>query len=174
MQSFIFSYGAKQLAESMLGIQAALTWNGKESLFGRRPHHPPLPDFPHPFRALSIAGEVFLGIRRPWRACWACIMNSPHGFSRYESWSRTMPTNSRRSATRCRRRSSRAEHPCPPPDMACAARFRLRAVQAGPSDAPGGRRTGLNDRAAGLHFLDMAEHEYQTAVQALFRIPTRP
>jgi len=32
MQSFIFGYGGKQLAEHMLGIQAALGWDGEEGL----------------------------------------------------------------------------------------------------------------------------------------------
>src|SRR6185369_13491093 len=65
MQSFVFSYGGKQLAESMLGIQAALTWNGKESLPAnvvRIVRH--ALNLPILKRALGIAGEVFLGLRK--------------------------------------------------------------------------------------------------------------
>ena len=34
MQSFIFAYGGKQIAEQMVGIQQALTWNDKQGISG--------------------------------------------------------------------------------------------------------------------------------------------
>jgi alkylation response protein AidB-like acyl-CoA dehydrogenase len=66
MQSFIFAYGGKQLAEKMLTIQEAVGWNKDEgpganlSRISRN-----LSRFPVLKAALALASEVFLGIRRP-------------------------------------------------------------------------------------------------------------
>jgi alkylation response protein AidB-like acyl-CoA dehydrogenase len=66
MQSFIFSYGGKQLAEHMVGLMNALVWNGKES-FGRN-----LARIAGNFlslrlqqRAIPLAVELFLNVKRP-------------------------------------------------------------------------------------------------------------
>lgn len=63
MQSFIFAYGGKQLAEQMLGIQEALAWNTGESLpenitriLGNSLNVQLLQ------RALPLAGQLFLGV----------------------------------------------------------------------------------------------------------------
>lgn len=63
MQSFIFAYGGKQLAESMLNIREALTWNGEQNVFSnlfkilRNSCKPKLV-----FRAVNLAFEIFLKI----------------------------------------------------------------------------------------------------------------
>jgi len=154
-------------------IQAALTWNGRGSLFGnaaRIIRHSL--KFPHPFpRAVHRRRSVPGASARPCRACWACIMNSPHGF-RYEKLVQDHAYNSRRSATRCRRRSSRAEPSMPASrTWPCAARFAWRCCQAGPSDAPGGRRTGLERIGPRACISSTWRTRVSNGVQALFRIP---
>jgi acyl-CoA dehydrogenase family member 9 len=69
MQSYIFGYGGKQLAEYMLGVKNSLTWggDGSEQSMGTR--------LSRMFRAatnmkimkaaIPLGMEVFLGIRRP-------------------------------------------------------------------------------------------------------------
>lgn len=65
MQSFIFAYGGKQLAERMLGIQEALGWNEKEGMGAnlarilRNATRAKLMQ-----AAVPLAMELFLGVRR--------------------------------------------------------------------------------------------------------------
>jgi hypothetical protein len=64
MQSFIFAYGGKQLAEQMLAIKQALSWDANQSPIGnlqrivRNAFNPRLLR-----RALPLAAELFLGLR---------------------------------------------------------------------------------------------------------------
>jgi acyl-CoA dehydrogenase family member 9 len=175
MQSFIFSYGGKQLAESMLGIQAALTWNGKESLIGnvtRIARH--AMNFPILARALGIAGEVFLGIRKdaprltglhPDLAPWA---------SRFEKLVQDHAYQFKKISYQVQEKIvTRGAIHARLSDMAmwlhasaCVLSKLDRQLQAGAS-GPAWER----DRAAGLHFLDLAAHEYRHCVDMLFRNP---
>ncbi|MDA1028027.1 MAG: acyl-CoA dehydrogenase family protein [Bacteroidetes bacterium] len=62
MQPFIFGYGGKQLAEQMMGIQQALTWDGDESVgknVGRMLSNGINPRILK--RAVPLALELFLG-----------------------------------------------------------------------------------------------------------------
>ena len=64
MQSFIFAYGGKQLAEQMIAVQDALTWDSDESVGGnvsRMLQNALNPDVMK--RALPLAGQLFLGIK---------------------------------------------------------------------------------------------------------------
>jgi acyl-CoA dehydrogenase family member 9 len=65
MQSFIFAYGGKQLAENMLGVQQALLWNKDSSIlenFGRMMKSGTRPKLMRV--AVPLALELFLGKRR--------------------------------------------------------------------------------------------------------------
>src|SRR5690606_4969992 len=64
MQSFIFAYGGKQLAEQMLGIQEAVGWNEEEALSDNlvRIASNAL-DLRILSRALTLAAQLFLGVR---------------------------------------------------------------------------------------------------------------
>ncbi|MEX2219859.1 MAG: acyl-CoA dehydrogenase family protein [Phycisphaerales bacterium] len=65
MQSFIFAYGGKQLAESMLGIQQALTWSRAEGAGANLSRITRMAFKPTVMRAaLPRAFELFLGVRR--------------------------------------------------------------------------------------------------------------
>jgi alkylation response protein AidB-like acyl-CoA dehydrogenase len=66
MQSFIFGYGGKALAEQMLGIQERLLWNKEES-FGanisrmvKNGLNPTILS-----KALPLGAEIFLGLKKP-------------------------------------------------------------------------------------------------------------
>ena len=65
MQSFVFSYGGKQLGEHMVGIMNALVWNGKEGLGANvaRIVRNGL-NLKIQKRALPLALELFLGVKR--------------------------------------------------------------------------------------------------------------
>ena len=64
MQSFIFAYGGKQLAEQMVSVQEALTWDSDESVGGnlgrmlRAATNPTVLS-----KALSLAGQLYLGLK---------------------------------------------------------------------------------------------------------------
>ena len=66
MQSFIFAYGGKKLAESMLGIQEAMTWQKGESFTDNltrivaNARNPAVRN-----RAVPLAAELFLGVKAP-------------------------------------------------------------------------------------------------------------
>ena len=65
MQSFIFAYGGKQLAENMLGVQQALLWSKDSSVlenFGRMMKSGTRPKLMRV--AVPLALELFLGKRR--------------------------------------------------------------------------------------------------------------
>jgi len=64
MQSFIFAYGGKQLAEQMVSVQEALTWDTDESVGGnlgrilRAATNPTVLS-----KAVPLAGQLFLGLK---------------------------------------------------------------------------------------------------------------
>jgi alkylation response protein AidB-like acyl-CoA dehydrogenase len=64
MQSFIFAYGGKQLAEQMVSVQEALTWDTDESVGGnlgrilRAATNPTVLS-----KALPLAGQLYLGLK---------------------------------------------------------------------------------------------------------------
>jgi hypothetical protein len=64
MRSFIFAYGGKQLAEQMISIQEALTWDADESIGSnlsrilRSASNPTVME-----RALPLAGQLFFGLK---------------------------------------------------------------------------------------------------------------
>ncbi|TVQ30854.1 MAG: acyl-CoA dehydrogenase [Phycisphaeraceae bacterium] len=66
MQSFIFAYGGKQLAEQMIGVKSAVGWDKSEGLGENLSRI-----FRHAFNptimklSIPLATELFLGIRRP-------------------------------------------------------------------------------------------------------------
>ncbi len=65
MQSFIFAYGGKKLAEGMLDVKDAVTWNGGESFganFSRISKN--LTKWPILRTAMALGAELFLGIRK--------------------------------------------------------------------------------------------------------------
>lgn len=62
MQPFIFGYGGKQLAEQMMGIQQAMTFDSDESIWGNIKRT--VPNLVNPKllgRAIPLAVELFLG-----------------------------------------------------------------------------------------------------------------
>ena len=64
MQSFIFAYGGKQLAEQMIAVQDALTWDTDESIgdnLGRIFSSATNPSILE--RAIPLAGQLFLGLK---------------------------------------------------------------------------------------------------------------
>ncbi len=175
MQSFVFSYGGKQLAESMLGIQAALTWNGKESLFGnlaRIARH--AMNLPILTRAIGIAGEVFLGVRKeaprltglhPDLAPWAGRFEKLVQDHAYQ-FKKISYQVQEKIVTRGAIHARLADMAMWLHASACVLSKLDKQLKAGSAGAAWER-----DRAAGLHFLDMAEGEYRHAVEMLFRNP---
>lgn len=66
MQSYIFAYGGKQLAEQMVSVQEALLWDGDESV-GQNLERI-LTAMTNPTvmsKALPLAGELFFGLKGP-------------------------------------------------------------------------------------------------------------
>ncbi len=64
MQPFIFGYGGKQLAEQMISVQNALTWDGDESIGANIGRIVPNAFRPRVMkRALPLAFQLFLGYR---------------------------------------------------------------------------------------------------------------
>lgn len=65
MQSFIFAYGGKQLAENMLGVQQALTWSADQGFGANLTRIARNMTRPAVLRAAVPLGmELFLGLRR--------------------------------------------------------------------------------------------------------------
>ncbi len=63
MQSFIFAYGGKQLAESMMGIQEAVAWQAEDSFRGNlRRIFSNATNSTIMARALPLAAQLFLGV----------------------------------------------------------------------------------------------------------------
>jgi alkylation response protein AidB-like acyl-CoA dehydrogenase len=66
MQSFIFAYGGKQLAERMLGVRQAVRWDPHDSVGRNLGHVWHGLRVPGVFKAAaSLGAEVFLDVRRP-------------------------------------------------------------------------------------------------------------
>ena len=65
MQSFIFAYGGKQLAERMLSVQQAVAWNKDQGFGANLSRMMRMATRPAIIKAaLPLAGELFMGIRR--------------------------------------------------------------------------------------------------------------
>ncbi|PSQ95498.1 MAG: acyl-CoA dehydrogenase [Bacteroidetes bacterium SW_9_63_38] len=63
MQSFIFAYGGKQLAEQMVSVQEALTWDTDESVGGNLGRILRAATTPTVLsKALPLAGQLYLGL----------------------------------------------------------------------------------------------------------------
>ena len=64
MQSFIFAYGGKQLAEQMVSVQEALTWDTDESVGGNLGRILAAATNPTVLsKALPLAGQLYLGLK---------------------------------------------------------------------------------------------------------------
>lgn len=173
MQSFIFSYGGKQLAESMVGIQAALVWNGKESIGGnisRIVRHGL--NFPILKRALALGAEVFLGIKKGAPRLTGLHQDLAPWASRFESLVQDHSYNFKKISYKIQEKIvTRGAYHARLSDMAmwlhamaCVLSKLDRQLKQG-AKGPQWER----DRAAALHFLDMGENEYHLAVQSLYR-----
>ena len=64
MQSFIFAYGGKQLAEKMLGVQQAVGWDATQALWRERRAGSKgmLKARRSPKRPMPLASEIYLGM----------------------------------------------------------------------------------------------------------------
>lgn len=173
MQSFIFSYGGKQLAESMLGIQAALLWNGKESLSENifRIVRNGL-NFPILKRALGLGLEVFLGIKKsvpkltkvhPELAPWASRLEQlvqSHGYH----FKKISYQVQEKIVTRGAYHARLSDMAMWLHTMLCVLSKLDQQIRSG-ENGPKFER----DKAAALHFLDVGENEFKLAVQSLYR-----
>jgi len=66
MQSFVFAYGGKQLAEHMLGVQQAVGWENENSAWKNFARGLKSMTRPGVMKAaLPLAKEMFMGIKRP-------------------------------------------------------------------------------------------------------------
>ncbi len=66
MQSFIFAYGGKALAEQMIGVKDRLMWDGEQGLFGNIGRITKNGMNGQVLaRALPLAAELFLGLKKP-------------------------------------------------------------------------------------------------------------
>jgi hypothetical protein len=172
MQSFIFSYGGKQLAESMVGVMNALVPKSEESIganVSRIVRHGM--NFPILKRAIGIAGEVFLGIKKgaprltrlhPSLAAHAATFEKlvqEHSYH-FKNISYKLQEKIVTRGTIHARISDSAMwlH-----GMACTLARLDKQVRAGES-GPAFER----DKAAALHFLDMADHEVRLAFAGLY------
>jgi hypothetical protein len=173
MQSFIFSYGGKQLAESMVGIQAALVWNGKESFGGnisRIVRHGL--NFPILKRALALGAEVFLGIKKPAPKLKVSHPELAPWVARFESLVQDHSYNFKKISYKIQEKIvTRGAYHARLSDMA----MWLHAMACVLSKLDRQLRNGASgpqwerDRAAAFHFLDMGENEYKLAVESLYR-----
>jgi acyl-CoA dehydrogenase family member 9 len=172
MQSFIFSYGGKQLAESMLGIQAALLWNSKETLGGnisRMLKHGL--NFPILKRALTLGAEVFLGIKPS-----APILTGLHASlspwaSRYAGLVQEHSYNFKKISYQIQEKIvTRGAYHARIADMA----MWLHAMACVLSKLDRQFKTGAigpeweRDRTAAFYFLEMGELEFRLAMQSLY------
>ncbi len=172
MQSFIFSYGGKQLAESMVGIMNALVPKSEESIganVSRIVRHGL--NFQILKRALAVAGEVFLGIKKgaprlsrlhpslaPHAAPFEKLVQE-HSYHFKNISYKLQEKIVTRGAIHARVADSAMWLHA----MACTLARLDRQLRAGAS-GPAFER----DRAAGVHFLDMAAHEVRAAFAALY------
>jgi hypothetical protein len=172
MQSFIFSYGGKQLAEHMVGLMNALVWNGKES-FGRN-----LARIAGNFlslrlqqRAIPLAVELFLNVKRPEPSLRRLHPDLRAAASRYAALVRDHSHHFKKISYALREKIvTQGAYHARLSDaamwlhgMACTLSKLDRRMRQAPSGPQWER-----DRAAGLHFLDMAELEIGECFRRLY------
>lgn len=175
MQSFIFAYGGKQLAESMLSVQQAVAWNNKEgfgsnlSRIGRMVTRPALMR-----AAVPLALELFLGIRRrapsvqrvhsTLRAAAGrlCRMVQEHSHQFKQASKRYKEAIITRQAVQARL----ADNAMWLHAWACTLSRLDQDVRQG-AEGPEAER----DRAAAFHFFDLAEHAIQVNFRELYENP---
>jgi acyl-CoA dehydrogenase family member 9 len=172
MQSFIFSYGGKQLAESMVGIMNALVPKSEESIganVSRIARHGM--NLQILKRAIGVAGEVFLGIKKgaprltklhpslaPHAAAFEKLVQE-HSYHFKNISYKLQEKIVTRGAIHARVADSAMWLHA----MACTMARLDRQVRAGAA-GPAFER----DKAAAVHFLDMAAHEVRAAFAALY------
>ena len=161
MQSFIFGYGGKPLAEQMVGIQERLTWNAKES-FGANLSRITGNAFNAGImsRAIPLALELYLGLKKSpprtsklhpslaahtQKVCWL-IREHSHQFKIASK------IHAEKILDRQAVQALIAENATNIHAMVCTLSKLDRQIRAG-EDGPEFER----DRAAALHFLDLAE-----------------
>jgi acyl-CoA dehydrogenase family protein 9 len=172
MQSFIFSYGGKQLAESMVGLQSALTWNGKET-FGanvsRIVRHGL--NFQIQKRGLSLAAEIFLGVKKGAPRLRRLHPDLAPMASRFEKLVQGHSHHFKKISYKLKEKivvkgayhARLSDAAMWLHGMACTLSKLDRQMRQG-ARGPQWER----DRAAGLHFLDMAEKEIHQAWASMY------
>lgn len=172
MQSFIFSYGGKQLAESMVGVMNALVPKPEEGIgrnISRIVRHGL--NFQILKRAVGIAAEVFLGIRKA-----APKLSKVHASlaPRAAAFEKLVQEHSyhfkkisyqlqEKIVTRGAIHARISDAAMWLHGMACTLAKLDRQLRTGAS-GPSWER----DKAAGLHFIDMAAHEVRLSFAALY------
>jgi len=171
MQQFIFAYGGKQLAEMMLGVQDAVGWSGDESLganisrIARNGMRPMVAG-----RAVPLAAEVMLGIKPS-----APQATKLHGSlsERAERYARLIREHTHNFKMASKRHAEKIiERQCVQARLgdngmllyamgAVLAKLDLQ-IRRGDDGVEFER-----DRAAALHFLDLAELEFRRNIRAL-------
>ena len=172
MQSFIFAYGGKQLAEKMLGVQQRVGWDKDQSFLGNLGRIVKNMFNPTVFRAAAPLGfELFLGIKpsaptiehihpslRPYAdQLTALVRDHSHNFKRA---SKVYAENIVANQTTQARIADSAIYLHA---IACVLSKLNDQLHKGESGVQFER-----DRLAALHFIDIAEHEIRQRFHALF------
>jgi len=172
MQSFIFAYGGKQLAEHMLGVQQALAWDGDVSLgenFSRIAKN--LSRASVVKAAMPLAAELFLGmrprcptfprvdssLRQPARRFCNLVSDLSHQFKLASK--RFGEKIVSKQATQARLADAAMWLHA----WACTLSKLDRDIRSGGSGLQFNR-----DRSAATHFFDIAEHEIHRCFRELF------
>jgi hypothetical protein len=172
MQSFIFAYGGKQLAEKMLGVQQRVGWDADQSFFGNLGRITKNLFNPTVLRAaLPLASELYLGIRpgaptiehlhsslRPYAdQLTELVRDHSHHFKKA---SKVYADNIIAYQTVQARLADSAMYLHA---IACVLSKLDQQLRAGASGVKFDR-----DKAAAIHFIDIAEHEIRQRFHALF------
>jgi alkylation response protein AidB-like acyl-CoA dehydrogenase len=166
MQSFIFAYGGKQLAEQMLGVQQAVGWDGETTLYQ---------NMKRIFRNLSqrsirrvavpLGMEVFLGLKRRAPNVPKVDSSLKHAAERFcrtiRDFSHEFKLASKHYGEKIIARQAVQAR------LADAAMW-LHAWACSLSKLS---QNPTQDRAAAMHLFDMAEHEVRRCLMELFDHP---
>ncbi len=172
MQSFIFAYGGKQLAEQMLGVQGAVGWDSSEGAGAnlwriiRNGLNPTIAS-----RAIPLGAEVAFGLRRP-----APEVTRLHGA--LAPWAERLSANTRELSHQFKMASKRFKEEivgrqCVQARLADAAMW-IHASACVLSKLDRQLRAGEDgleferDKTAAEHFLDMADVEVRRCFAALY------
>lgn len=177
MQSFVFAYGGKQLAEHMLGVRLAVRWDAHDSIAHNLSHVWHGLRVPGVFKAAaSLGAEVFFDVRRPLpditglesslvghgRALARAVREHSHAFVRA---SRQLEEQ---IITRQCVQARLADSAMWLHAWACVL-SRLNAdVSATAGDGHGDQTAFHQRRTAALYFMDVAKREARVALAALF------